>query len=209
MSEHQLANFDLTGYSHLIIHQRHEMGEWLGFETRNKYEILNQSQTPIGFAAEKQKGILGFLFRQFLGHWRRFEIQFYNLARDPIFTVKHPFRWFFQRLEVYDISGVFLGAIQQRFSVLNKRFDIQDVHGQVIMEVASPIWKIWSFPFLSKGIEVAKVQKKWSGFLSEVFTDRDSFHVGFNEGALTNEERTLVLAAALFIDLNYFENKAG
>ena len=41
-------------------------------------------------------------------------------------TARHPFRLFFQRLEVFDEAGVFVGAIQQRFSILTKRFDVQD-----------------------------------------------------------------------------------
>ncbi len=47
------------------------------------------------------------------------------------------------------------------------------------MEVASSIWKLWTFPFIAGGAEVASVKKKWSGILSEAFTDRDKFQVEF------------------------------
>src|SRR5262249_6035647 len=124
-------------------------------------------------------------------------------------TARHPFRWFFQRLEIYDEGGAPLGAIQRRFSILTKRFDVHDARGQVIMEVASPFWRLWTFPFLARGTEVASVQKKWSGLLTEAFTDKDNFLVDLGDGALGETERRLVLAAALFIDLMYFENKAS
>jgi hypothetical protein len=45
--------------------------------------------------------------------------------------------------------------------------------------------------------------------LAEAFTDKDNFAVDFGAGALGENERRLVLAAALYIDLMYFENKAS
>jgi len=198
----------LAQHRRLMVRQRHELGELFGYETRNKYEVVSEGGAPVAYAAEQQKGILGFLFRQFLGHWRKFEIQFFAPDRSPFMTARHPFRWFFQRLEVFDQAGVFVGAIQQRFSILTKRFDVQDAGGQVVMEVASPFWKIWTFPFMARGAQVAAVQKKWSGLLAEAFTDKDNFLVDLGEGGLGENERRLVLAAALFIDLQYFEKKA-
>jgi hypothetical protein len=56
---------------------------------------------------------------------------------------------------------------------------------------------------------VATVEKKWSGLLTEAFTDKDNFAVKYDDPNLSNEERQLVLAAALFIDLQYFERKAN
>jgi len=122
---------------------------------------------------------------------------------------RHPFRWFFQRLEVYDQAGTFVGAIQRRFSILTKRFDVEDANGQVIMQVSSPFWRMWTFPFTARGVEVASVRKKWSGLLAEAFTDKDNFAIDFGDGTLGDAERRLVLAAAIFIDLQYFERKAG
>ncbi len=71
---------ELKNYSKLIIRQRRELFELIGFETRNKYEICDADKNVIGFCAEQNKGILGFLFRQFLGHWRSFEIHFYDFT---------------------------------------------------------------------------------------------------------------------------------
>jgi uncharacterized protein YxjI len=59
-----------------------------------------------------------------------------------------------------------------------------------------------------RGEKIAEIQKKWSGILSEAFTDRDNFRVEFTSRALSEEERVLVMAAAVFVDLLYFESKA-
>ena len=101
-----------------------------------------------------------------------------------------------------------MGAIQKRFSFFSKKFDVENELGQVIMEVCSPIWRIWTFPFMRNGEKIAEIQKKWSGILSEAFTDRDNFRVEFTSRALSEEERVLVMAAAVFVDLLYFESKA-
>ena len=86
-----------------------------------------------------------------------------------------------------------------------------DANGRVIMQVASPFWRLWTFPFVAvtSGREVARVSKKWAGLLTEVLMDKDNFAVEFLEAELGENERTLVLAAAIYIDLQYFERKAG
>jgi len=199
----------LSGHKKLIVRQIHEMAELFGFETRNKYAILNETGQQVGFAAEQQKGFLGFLLRNFLGHWRSFAIQFFDAERKPTLRAEHPFRFFFQRLEVFDQSGRSIGAIQQRFSILSKRFDVQNPAGMTLFEVASPIWRIWTFPFVHDGRTCATVAKKWSGGLTELFTDKDNFLVEYADPGLSEDERKLVLAAAVFIDLKYFEQKAS
>ncbi len=199
---------NLSQETGILVRQRHELGEWFGFETRNKYEILGKDGRQIGFAAEQQKGFLGFIMRQWLGHWRSFELHIFNEQKQLAFIASNPFRWLFQRLEVRDAQGKFLGALQQRFAILEKRFDVEDAYGKVIMEVASPFWKLWTFPFISNGREVATVEKKWSGAFFEMLTDKDNFMVTFKNPNRDEERRSLLLAAALFIDLQYFEAKA-
>lgn len=198
----------LESFDQVFFRQRRELAELFGFESRNKYEILGPTGEAVGFAAEKRKGILDFLFRQQLGHWRSFEIQVFAADRSPQFVVRHPFRFFFQRLEVSGQQGEKIGAIQQRFAIFSKRFDVEDAAGRVAFTVRSPIWRLWSFPFESSGRERAVVAKRWSGAFSELFTDRDNFAIHFADRALSEAERRLVLAAALFIDLIYFERKA-
>lgn len=198
----------LAALTTLIVRQRMELAELFGFETRNKYAIETERGEAVAIAAEQQKGVLGFLLRQLLGHWRPFEIHFLDAAGQPILRAVHPFRWFFQRLEVFDASGRLLGALQQRFSILSKRFDVLDARGKVVMTVRSPFWRIWTFVFERQGSEMARIEKKWGGLLSEGFTDKDRFRVQFGPNCGT-DERQLLLAAAIFIDLQYFERKAS
>ena len=157
---------------------------------------------------------MGFLLRQFLGHWRTFDIHFFDNARREVFLAAHPFRLYFTRLNVFESERIdgkqrLLGVVEKRFSLLAKRFAVANDRGVVIMEMKSPLWKFWTFPFVSRGRVVACVNKKWSGALSELFTDRDNFQVEFRSRALSNDERRVVLAAAIYVDLTYFEKKAA
>lgn len=127
--------------------------------------------------------------------------------RQPVLRALHPFRFFFQRLEVSLADGTFVGVIQQRWSFFSKRFDVLAADGRTILTVDSPIWRLWTFPFRRGGQELAVVQKRWTGLLAEAFTDKDSFLVKLGSD-LSDTERALVLVAGIFIDLQYFEQKA-
>jgi uncharacterized protein YxjI len=100
--------------------------------------------------------------------------------------------------------------LQQRFAWLNKKFDFLDTRGRVVMTMTSPLWKIWTFPIKKGDRDVSVIEKKWSGLAKELFTDADNFRVRFSESKLlTADDRLLLLAAAVFIDLLYFEAKAS
>jgi uncharacterized protein YxjI len=201
-------SLNLCAHANLGLRQRFEVGELFGFETRNKYEIIDAQGTPIGFCAEQSKGLGGFLLRQFLGHWRTFTLHFFDAQRQPVMTATHPFRFWFQRLEIDSAGGQHLGAIQQRFSILSKTFHVENAVGSVLFEVNSPLWSPWTYAFYRNGKHVASVRKRWSGLFSEGFTDKDRFSIEFMDPALPQEQRQLLLAAGVFIDLKYFERKA-
>jgi len=204
-----MADLELMNHRQLFIRQVREVAELFGYETRNKYQILDTEMRPVLFAAEQGKGVFGFLVRQYLGHWRTFDVHFMNNERQIVLVGHHPFRWFFQRIEVRDSAGEFLGAIHKRFSVFSKKFDVQNERGMVILQVESPLHKFWTFAFSRQNREVAVIKKKWSGLFSELFTDKDVFLVEYSDPTLSATERTLVLASSIFIDLLYFERKAN
>ncbi len=197
------------GHPHVIVQQRRELAELFGFETRNKYEVYDQDKNVIGYCAEQQKGLLGFLFRQFLGHWRKFEIHFFDINRNEVMYTKHPFRFFFQEFHVYNAQNAMIGFAKQRWGLLTKKFDVYNEREELILEMRSGFFSFWTFPLLnSQGTERALIQKKWSGFLKEMFLDADNFMVSFKDPSLTQNERLIVLAMSVFTDLQYFENKS-
>ncbi len=195
----------LLGHPELVVVQRRELAELLGVETRNKYELHAADGALVGFAAEQSKGLLAGLARMFVGHWRTFELHVFDDQRQLLLRAFHPFRFLFQRLEVSTADGRYLGAVQQRFGLFTKRFDVEDASGSPLLEMRSGLFSPWTFPFFREGQEVGRVEKRWSGLLREAFTDADTFRVAF--GTASGDERALLLAAALFVDLQYFEQK--
>lgn len=123
--------------------------------------------------------------RQLMGHWRSYEIHVFDAARNVVVRAIHPFRWFFQRLEAVGADGRRIGALQQRFAFFSKFLHVEDAQGRTVMTVRWPIWRPWTFPFECAGRQVAVVAKKWSGALTELFTDADSFRIEFSAQELT------------------------
>lgn len=200
---------DIVNHQKIFVKQAFELAEIFSFETRNKYRICDETGQDIAFAAEQQKGLFGFLWRQFLGHWRSFDIHFFDLNRQEFLIARHPFRWFFQRLEVSEFKGRSIGIIERKFSILTKKFDVLSPNGNVLLTVSSPLWRIWTFPFMRNDQEMAQISKKWTGIGYEFFTDKDTFLVDFTHPTLTSDEKILILAASIFVDLMFFENKGG
>ncbi len=209
MNEPSALAPQIVNASELYVRQKRELAELFGFESRNKYAISTSQKEEVAFAAEQQKGFLGAIFRQVLGHWRTFDISFFNAARQPMFRAHHPFRFFFQRLDIFDGGDRLIGSLQQRWAFFSKKFDVLDANGALLFEMNSGFLSFWTFPFIRKGLTEAVIEKKWSGALTELFTDKDNFRVKFLNQQLNSTERTLILAAAIFVDLQYFENKAG
>jgi hypothetical protein len=193
----------------IYVSQKFELAEIFGFETRNRYVIKTDDGQQFGYCAEPKVGFLDAIMRQFLGHWRVFNIVGTDMNNQQVFRAHHPFRWFFQRLDVFGAGDRPLGSLQQRFAWFTKQFDLLDTRGRVVMTMTSPLWKIWTFPIKKDNRDVSVIEKKWSGFSKELFTDADNFRVRFTDLKLTSDERLLLLASAVFIDLLYFETKAS
>ena len=200
---------NLLQANQLIVVQKRELAELFGFETRNKYEIYNESKQLVGYCAEQQKGLLGFFLRQLLGHWRSFDLHFYDTNRKEVLYAKHPFRFIFQELHVFNSDHKLIGFAKERFGILTKKFDVFNDNSQRIFLMRSGFFRFWTFPLKDvNGTERALIQKKWSGMLKEIFFDADNFVVTFKDPTLTQNERLLILALSVFTDLQYFERKA-
>ena len=193
----------------IYVSQKFEIAEIFGFETRNRYLIKTDNGQQFGYCAEPKVGFGDALMRQFLGHWHIFNVVGTDMNNQQVFRAHHPFRWFFQCLDVFGAGDRPVGSLQQRFAWFNKKFDLLDTRERVVMTMTSPLWKIWTFPIKKGSRDVSVIEKKWSGLTKELFTDADNFRVQYTDAKLTADEKLLLLAGAVFIDLLYFETKAS
>lgn len=193
----------------LHVQQVFEAFELLGFETRNKYKILNDKNELIAYAAEQSTGAGGAILRHFLGHWRKFNVVIYDSQREACYQLHFPFRWFFKTLYVSDADGRRVGHLQQRFAIFRKKFDAFGVSNQLVAQINSSFFRFWTFDFFRGNRKICTIQKKWSGALGEFFTDKDNFAVRYADPNLTLDNKVLMLATSVMIDIIYFESNKG
>lgn len=197
----------LQGLSLLRVRQRKEWTEILtGWETRNRYEIDDGSDRPMLYAGEVGGGLGSLLIRQFLGRARPFTVEVKDDLGNTVLTVKRPFRWFFSRAEVYDGAGRLLGAIQQKWAFLRRRYQIEGPTGLVGAEIFGPFFKPWTFEIRVRDQKVGTIAKRWSGLLKEAFTAADNFSLELGP-AVDDRLRPLCLGATFLIDFVHFERR--
>jgi len=193
----------LQALDSLAVKQIKEMGEILtGFETRNRYSVINSDGSELYFAEEVGGS---FLTRTFLKAARPFTMTLSDSGKKTVLTLKRPFRWFFYELSVYSSEGTLLGTIKRQFDLLRRVYSIMDVQGQEIFQLFGPILHPWTFRIMKQGEELGKITKKWSGLLKESFTDADNFGVIFPAG-IEVSQKAVLLGAVFLIDFAHFEN---
>lgn len=202
---------DMTGSERrrILVRQAKEWGEiLLGFETRNRFELFDEGDRRIGWAAEEGGGIGRLVGRQLLGHMRKATLHVFGEDGQEKGRAEKPFRFYFHRMEVHE-GGRRVGAVQRKFSILHRKFVIENANGQEVLEILSPFLRIWTFKILFREREVGRISKKWGGLLKEMFTDADVFGIEYD--ALDDLEvlRPVLLAATFLIDFTCFENNQG
>ena len=196
----------LDAVSGLVISQKKEWGEiFTGFETKNKYVVLDSTGRELYIAFEEGGSTL---IRLFLKALRPFEIKVLRFDQQPVIRVVRPFRFFFHELNVYGASGNLVGTIKREFSLIRRIYSVFDKNGRKIFQLFGPILHPWTFEIRDESREYGKITKKWSGLLKEGFTDADNFGVIF-PADWPKEQKALFLGAVFLIDFVHFENKGN
>jgi uncharacterized protein YxjI len=194
----------LSSINGLVVSQQKEWGEILtGFETKNRYAILDMSGSRLYLAAEEAGSTL---LRLFLKALRPFTIAVLAEDDQVVLRIKRPFRFYFHRAEVVDSQGQSLGVIEKRFSVLRRIYSVFNSSGEEVFQLFGPILHPWTFQIKNNGVEYGKITKKWSGLLKESFTDTDNFGVTF-PAEWDVKLKALFMGAVFLIDFVHFENK--
>jgi uncharacterized protein YxjI len=197
---------ELVSVDGLMISQRKEWGEILtGFETRNKYAVMDPAGRTLYFAAEEGGSVL---LRMFLKALRPFTMAVLSPSGQTVLRAIRPFRFYFHKMDVYDAQGQRLGTIQRRFSLLRRIYAVYDGAGREIFELFGPILHPWTFQIKQDGVEYGRITKRWSGLMKEAFTDADRFGVSF-PADWDIKLKGLFLGAVFLIDFVHFENKGN
>lgn len=196
--------------SSMIVQQLKEWVEIIShIETRNKYEILSPLGDKIAFAAEDGGGFGRTVLRMWLQTRRPLDIHIVDPTGKQVIELTRPFFFFFSNMAIRGPEATVIGRAKKRFGIIYKKYDLCIGEEEVFARIKAPLWRLWTFQVYDlQGNPIAAITKKWGGVLKEVFTDSDRFEVQFPEQA-TSEQKAVLLASALSIDLDYFEENAG
>jgi len=196
----------LEAVNGFVVHQQKEWGEILtGFETKNKYAVLDPQGQPLLLAAEEGGS---FLLRNFLKSARPFTIHVLDASGQAVLRMHRPFRFYFHKLDVFDAGGTLLGTIQKRFTLARRVYSVLDPAGEEVFQLFGPILHPWTFEVRVDGRPIGKIVKKWSGLTKEAFTKADNFGAGF-PADLDVRAKALLLGAVFLIDFVHFEHSGN
>jgi uncharacterized protein YxjI len=122
-------------------------------------------------------------------------------------TVKRGWTFWMSSIDILDHQGQAIGKIKQQFRLLKSRFRIYDAQEQLVAEINGD-WKAWDFVISdAQGQAIGAISKKWSGLAKEMFTTADKYNVGINPALTKPEQKVVILAAAITIDMVLKESK--
>jgi uncharacterized protein YxjI len=197
----------LLGEPQVLVRQQVESLELVtGFEGRNRYAFFTPAGQKLAHAEEDNTGMMGAVTRNLFSNARPFTMGISVLNTAEVIGVKRHFEIIFSTIKVSDSQGP-VGEVNQRFSLINKKYDLVSYFGSRTLTILGPLWRPWTFNVFAGGRQVGSIKKKWSGLMKEAFTKADTFEVSIDDPKLSLAERKLIFAAAIAIDIDYFEQK--
>ena len=197
----------LLSENQIVVQQQVESVELLtSFEGRNRYAFFNSGGQKLAHAEEDNTGVLGAVTRNLFSSARSFTMGISVLNTAEVIGVKRHFELIFSKIKVSDSQGP-VGEVNQRFSLLNRKYDLVPYFGTRKLAISGPLFRPWTFNILANGRQVGSIKKKWSGIFKEAFTKADTFEISIDDLGLSVAERKLIFAAAIAIDIDYFEKK--
>jgi len=128
--------------------------------------------------------------------------------QPPLFSIKRPFTFVRSKLSITDNSGTSIGYMKSKLLTIGGGLHVYDTKDQKVAEVKGD-WKGWNFQLVAAdGTALGSITKKWGGIGRELFTSADNYMVSVEDSVAHDPKlSTLLLAAALSIDMTYKEKK--
>ena len=92
--------------------------------------------------------------------------------------------------------------------MLRRIYSVFNTSGHEVFQLYGPLLHPWTFEIRNTGVEYGKITKKWSGLLTEGFTDADNFAVTF-PADWAEPMKAVFLGAVFLIDFVHFENRGS
>lgn len=180
---------------------------YLDFERANEYSVADQDGRVRAVVVEQGRGLAAGFLRNFFGSRRPLKMIVFDLQNHTVLEVERPWFFFFSTMKVSNASGKALGTVHRRFTLVGSRYSLVDPLNREFATIRKPWFRIWKFPIFDRfGRESGMIAKKWSGYWREVMSDHDKFGVVFGESDWSLEQKAVIMATALSIDMDFFED---
>lgn len=198
-----------TSWVQLSQLRQHDTGLTFTIDQGARYVV----RTPSGSGVlRRQESAGALLARLFVAPFRRQRFELLDARENPVLILERHFeKVIMSRLDVFLDDGAgdpgrALGVVERNFSLLESRYELKDASGGVFARLIKPTLSVWQFRLeTAAGLASGAVAKHWSGFVTEWLSDADDFGVDFGPHPWTREQRAVIVAAALSIDLDVFE----
>lgn len=126
----------------MLIKQKIEVLELVtGFETQNKYDVLNVMGQQVFKAKEDSECCT----RQCCGPCRNFDMEIKDNFGHEVIHLYRPLRCqsccypcCLQRLEVSSPPGNLVGTVEQEWSIIHPTFSVKDEAGNTVLKIKGP-----------------------------------------------------------------------
>ncbi|XP_040564512.1 phospholipid scramblase 2 [Lepeophtheirus salmonis] len=186
-------------------------------EISNSYSFRTESNEELFIGTERSE----FMGRNCCEELRALSLNVYDTEGNEVLVMKRPFncnRCCFpcclQRMDVFDPSGIFIGSVNQVWTLMTPKFKILDRNHTLIYEIIGPCLFSRYFRNVDFGIflpngysEVGKLSKQFD-LIKDIFTDADILAIRFPTDSPL-EYRLILMAALFLIDYNYYEGDEG
>ncbi|MDR0600462.1 MAG: hypothetical protein LBG84_10360 [Treponema sp.] len=179
----------------------------------NTYRIYNSAGERIGAIKETMPAVLKVLSLILSKAFFPFRLDIVDLEGRTLAAIKRGWTFLMSNITVLDSQGKITARIKQRFRVFKPAFSILDPDNNFIAAITGD-WIAWHFDITAPAdnngggvVPIGTITKKWNGVLKETFTTADKYIVSLNRGAVKEDRKIAVVAAAITIDMVLKESK--
>jgi uncharacterized protein YxjI len=177
------------------------------FKFENCYNVFNDQGQNIG--AVKQKLSVGDKFLRILLNKAMlpFLLEIKNNEDQLVVSISRGWTFFMSKITIKNAQGETIGSIKQKFKLLKPSFRIFNSNEEQIAEINGD-WKAWNFKIFNASEEqIGTISKKLGGAMKELFTTADKYNVNIDSNYSNTENKIIILAGAITIDMVLKESK--
>lgn len=173
---------DIANNSALVVTRGVEWGQVMfGFEQANKYTVYDENANVVAHLFEEEGSIGRAIGRQIFRTHRSFTTTIVNPEGDKVLLKMYrPAYLLSSTIYIQDSDGRTFGEVQQRWHPWRRRYDLF-INKRQFARIDGGLLA-WEFELLDeKGNTVALIDRNFSGFGKEFFTDAGKYVVHFGE----------------------------